>query len=94
MELRRAEPAFQIGAYVPAGQRGNLFAFLRELGDKCFLVAANLGGMRARLAIPRHLDVTGEVILATDARRVGSQISQYVNLEPNEGLIARVKPCE
>jgi alpha-glucosidase len=94
LALRRAEPALQVGGYVPAGQRGNLFAFLRELGETCFLIAVNLGSTRARLAIPRHLDVTGKVVLATDPRRVGGEISQYINLEPNEGLIARVKPCD
>jgi len=94
LALRRAEPALQIGEYVPAGQRGNLFAYLRELEDRCFLVAVNLGVTRARLAIPRHLDVTGEVVLATEPGRVGGQISQYINLEANEGLIARVKPCD
>jgi hypothetical protein len=71
-----------------------LFAFLRELGDKCFFIAVNLGETRARLAIPRHLDVTGEVVLATDPQRLGTEISQYINLGPNEGLIARVKPCD
>ncbi len=92
LELRRAEPALQIGGYVPAGQRGNLFAFVRELGDKSFLIAVNLGSTRARLAIPKHLDVTGEVVLSTDPQRLGGAISQYVNLGPNEGLIARLKP--
>ena len=94
LELRRAEPALQIGSYMPAGQKGNLFAFARELGDRCFLIAANLGPTRARLAIPRHLDVTGEVVLGTDPLRVGRTISQYINLGPNEGLIARIKPCD
>lgn len=94
LELRRAEPALQVGSYVPAGQRGNLFAFVRELGDKSFLIAVNLGSTRARLAIPKHLDVTGEVVLDTDPQRLGGAISQYVNLGPNEGLIARLKPSD
>jgi alpha-glucosidase len=94
LELRRAEPALQIGGYLPAGQRGNLFAFVRELGDKSFLIAVNLGSTRARLAIPKHLDVTGEVVLGTDPQRLGGTISQYVNLGPNEGLIARIKPSD
>lgn len=94
LELRRAEPALQIGGYLPAGQKGNVFAFVRELGDSCFLIAANLGSTRARLAIPKHLDVTGEVVLGTDPQRIGRTISQYINLGPNEGLIARIKPCD
>ncbi len=94
LELRRAEPALQVGSYVPAGQRGNLFAFVRELGDKSFLIAVNLGSTRARLAIPKHLDVTGEVVLDTDPQRLGGTINQYVNLGPNEGLIARLKPSD
>ncbi|MBP7053972.1 MAG: DUF3459 domain-containing protein [Phycisphaerae bacterium] len=94
IELRRREPALQIGSYVPAGQKGNLFAFVRELGDACFLIAANLGAMRARVAVPRHLDVTGEVVLGTDPKRVGGSIGEYINLGPNEGLIARVKPSD
>jgi len=94
LELRRREPALQTGAYLPAGQKKNLFAFVRELGDNGFLIAVNLASTRARLDIPKHLDVTGEVVLGTDPKRVGDQISQHVNLGPHEGLIARIKPCD
>lgn len=94
LSLRRAEPALQIGSYLPAGQRGNLFAFLRELDDVCFLIAVNLGAARARLTMPRHLDVTGKVVLATEPERIGAEISEHINLGPNEGLIARIKPCD
>ncbi|MBM4028723.1 MAG: DUF3459 domain-containing protein [Planctomycetes bacterium] len=94
LELRHKEPALQIGRYLPAGQRRNVFAFVREHDETTLLIAVNLGGTRARLEIPRHMDVVGEVILGTDPARVGGKVREYVELGPNEGLIARVHPSE
>ena len=52
LEFRQKEPALQIGRYLPAGQKRNVFAFVREHGETTLLIAANLGGTRARLASP------------------------------------------
>jgi alpha-glucosidase len=92
LQLRRQEPALEVGLYQPAGQRGNLFAFVREHQETSFLIAVNLGDSRGRLAVPRHLDVTGEIVLATHPERVGDKIRQHIELGPNEGIIARLKP--
>ena len=92
LELRRKEPALRIGRYLPAGQKGNLFAFVRDHGDTSFLVAANLGPNRARLPMPQHLDVTAEIVLSTGPERIGVKIGEYIDLKPNEGIIARLKP--
>jgi alpha-glucosidase len=94
LELRQKEPALQTGRYLPAGQKRNVFAFVRELGETTLLVAVNLGGTRARLAVPRHMDVTGAVILGTDPARVGGKIKEYLELGPDEGIIARVYPAD
>jgi alpha-glucosidase len=94
LKLRQEEPALQIGQYLPAGQKRNLFAFVREHGETTLLVAVNLGDTRASLAVPRHMDVTGEIILGTEPTRVGSKIKHDIELGPNEGIIARVYPSE
>ncbi len=94
LELRQKEPALQIGHYLPAGQKRNVFAFVREHGETTLLIAVNLGGTRARLAVPRHMDVTAEVILGTDPARVGGKIKEYIQLGPDEGIIARVYPAD
>ncbi|MCU0917660.1 MAG: alpha-amylase family glycosyl hydrolase [Planctomycetes bacterium] len=94
LELRRKEPALQIGAYLPAGQKRNVFAFVREHAETTLLIAVNLSDTRARLAVPRHMDITGEVIFGTDPARVGSKINDYIELAPDEGLIARTFPAD
>lgn len=48
------------------------------------MIAVNLGSTRAKLAIPRHLDVTARVVLATAPARIGNEINQYANLEPKK----------
>jgi alpha-glucosidase len=94
LELRQKEPALQIGGYLPAGQKRNVFAFVREHGETTLLIAVNLGSTRARLAVPRHMDVTAEIILGTDPARVGGKIKEYIQLGPDEGIIARVYPAD
>jgi len=94
LELRRKEPALQIGGYLPAGQKRNVFAFVREHGETTLLIAVNLGGTRARLAVPQHMDVTGQIILGTDPARVGGKIKEYIELSPDEGIIARIFPAD
>jgi len=94
LELRQKEPALQVGRYLPAGQKRNIFAFVREHGETTLLIAVNLGGTRARLAVPRHMDVTGEIILGTDPVRVGGKIKDYIELGPDEGIIARIYPAD
>jgi alpha-glucosidase len=94
LELRRKEPALQIGGYLPAGQKKNIFAFVREHEETTLLIAVNLGGTRARLAVPQHMDVTGEIILGTDPARVGGKIKEYIDLSPNEGVIARISAAD
>jgi alpha-glucosidase len=90
--LRQKEPALQTGFYEPAGQKGNSFAFIRELRDTSFLIAVNLGGTRTRLNVPRHLSVTGEIVLATHPERLGGTIAQWIELGSDEGIIARLRP--
>ena len=94
LELRQKEPALQMGRYLPAGQKRNVFAFVREHDETTLLVAVNLGGTRARLAVPQHMDVTGQIILGTDPTRVGGKIKEYIELGPDEGIIARVYPAD
>jgi alpha-glucosidase len=94
LELRRKEPALQIGHYLPAGQKRNLFAFVREHGETMLLIAVNLGATRARLTLPRHLDVIGEVILGTDPARVGGKIREHIELGPDEGIIVRTSAAD
>ena len=91
LALRQKEPALRIGSYQPAGQKGNLLAFVREHQDTSFLVAVNLAGSRSRLAMPRHLNAAGEVVFATDPQRIGARIKDQIKLGPDEGIVARMQ---
>ncbi len=88
LELRRQEPALQIGDYAPAGLDGNAFAFVREHADRCFLTAVNLGEAPARLRAARP--TRGTVVLATDRRREGERVEGDVQVAGNQGLLVRL----
>ena len=93
IELRQKEPALRIGRYLPTGQKRNLLAFIRDHNDASFLIAVNLGGSRARMEVPRHLDVTAEVVFGTRPERVGKTLGEYIDLDGHEGIIARLTPA-
>ena len=92
LQLRQEQPALQVGRYRPGGEHGNLLAFFREDEQTRLLVAVNFGGSGGELVIPRHMNVTGEIILSTQDGRVGDPVSHRIRLRPNEGIIAKVNP--
>jgi alpha-glucosidase len=86
LALRKSEPALSIGDYHHVPTEGNLLAYLREWGERQFLVVMNLCQQgctfgsefpiaRGRIAISTHLD------------RGGEKIEGSVTLRPDEGVI-------
>jgi alpha-glucosidase len=90
LKFRGDEPVMQIGRYRPAGEHANMLAFFREDEQTRFLVAVNLSDSGGTLAVPRHMNVAGRVVLGTESKRVGEKIDHRIRLEPNEGIIAKL----
>ena len=86
IDLRRAEPALEIGDYAPVEAEGDVLAFLRRHGDRQFLVALNLGGGSAQLDLATT-GIGGEVVISTEGDRDGEPVAGTVSLRPHEGVI-------
>jgi alpha-glucosidase len=94
IELRRGEPALEVGRFEPVAAEGDVLAYVRRArrGESDFLVALNLGGrphvLRRPAGSPR-----GTVAASTHLDREGETISGDVHLRGNEGLVIRLRPA-
>jgi alpha-glucosidase len=88
IDLRRSEPALEIGAYRGIEAQGDLLCYIRETPDRRFLIALNLGGN------PDSFDLDGAmhgtVVAATRYEREGALIKGRVELAGNEGIVVRL----
>jgi alpha-glucosidase len=87
IDLRRSEPALEIGAYKGMEAEGDLLCYIREVPGRRFLIALNLGGNVASLELNAGLQ--GRVVVGTDRDREGSPVKGRVELAGNEGIVAR-----
>jgi alpha-glucosidase len=85
IELRRAESALHVGSYVPVAATGDLLAYIREGGGRRFLVALNLGGQAATLAVGSL--GSGRITLSTHLDRAGEPVNGDLALRSDEGVI-------
>ena len=84
--LRQAEPALEIGDYLPVEAEGDVLAYLRRHGDRQFLVALNLGGGSAQLNLATT-GIGGEIVLSTEGGREQEAVAGTVMLRPHEGVV-------
>jgi alpha-glucosidase len=87
--LRRAEPALSVGGYAPAPAGGDLLAYTREADVRRLLVALNLGGRPASLALDDRS--RGRTLLSTHLDREGEPLSGALELRGDEGVIAELE---
>ena len=81
--LRRAEPALAVGAYAPVPASGHVLAYTREAGGRRLLVALNLGGRAASLALAGR----GRALLSTHLDREGERLEGALALRGDEGVV-------
>src|SRR5690606_25850104 len=87
--LRRAEPALGVGAYRPVVSDGDVLAYVRELdGAAQYLVALNLGPRPGLLPIANI--GSGQVVVATEARREGERVSRRLILAGDDAVVVRL----
>ncbi|MEK7248300.1 MAG: DUF3459 domain-containing protein, partial [Chloroflexota bacterium] len=87
IDLRRSEPALSVGSYTGVPADNNVLAFIREHEDARLLVALNLGGEPASLALGT---LAGSVVLTTRNDRTGERVDGTLELRSNEGVITRL----
>ncbi len=89
IELRRGEPALEVGRFEPVAAEGDVLAYLRRGGGD-FLVALNLGPHPHVLRRPA--DAPGGVVaVSTHLDREGEVVSGDVHLRGHEGLVIRLE---
>jgi alpha-glucosidase len=89
LELRRREPALNIGSYTAVPAQGNLLAYRRQSGGTRFLIVLNLGNEDAVLtgAVPAE-----KIELSTYLdREEGAPFEGRLELRPAEGVVVRLQ---
>jgi alpha-glucosidase len=90
LRMRRAEAAFNIGAWSLVTAAGKLLAYERWIDSSRFVVALNLGHETLDAALP--VIPGDEVVLSTHLDRSGpvsSEADGSIRLRPDEGIIVR-----
>ncbi|MEW5927607.1 MAG: alpha-amylase family glycosyl hydrolase [Gemmatimonadota bacterium] len=92
IDLRRGEPALEVGRYEPVAAEGDVLAYVRRArrGESDFLVALNLGPHPHVLRRPADAP-RGTVAVSTHLDREGETVSGDVRLRANEGLVIRLR---
>ena len=89
IQLRREQPALQIGSYAQVPMDGDLFAYRRRLDDNPqFLTILNFDHEPAifhSTAVPQH----GKIALSTHLDRKGEAFDGEVKLRADEGIVVK-----
>lgn len=92
IDLRRGEPALEVGRYLGVEAEGDVLAYLRRArgGESGFLVVLNLGPRAHVFHVPDDIGV-GTVALSTHLDREGEPVGRAVRLRPDEGVVIRLQ---
>jgi alpha-glucosidase len=85
LDLRRTEPALQVGEYVPYHIDGDAFGFIRDQDGRRFLIALNFGSSPATLPVDHG--IAGKVAIGTNRRREGERLEGEIELDGDEGIV-------
>ncbi len=90
IELRRGEPALEIGRYRGLDSTGDVLAYLRSgrQGEDDFVVLLNLGREPQSYTLPDELR-GGSVAVSTHLDRAAEEVEGEVQLRANEGIVIR-----
>lgn len=89
IDLRRVEPALEIGSYASVPASGDLLVYLREHDGTGFLIALNLGDKLDTLDLG-HSGPRGTVVVGTHRDREGEPIEDRISLRGNEGIVVKL----
>jgi alpha-glucosidase len=90
IELRRGEPALEVGSFEPVAAEGDVLAYIRRTStaEREFLVALNLSSHPDVLR--RSDSATGIIEFSTYLDRSGERLEANLQLRPDEGLLIRL----
>jgi alpha-glucosidase len=86
IDLRRREPALQIGRYRPRGVAGTVLAYEREDGGRRLLIVLNLSARPHNWSPTDDLPI-GRILLSTRPNRPDNHVVGTVELTADEGVV-------
>jgi alpha-glucosidase len=86
IRLRRDEPAFRSGKYLPCAERGDVLAYQRCGPGRRFHVALNLGPEEQRASLPAN----GKILISTVPDR-DDRTGRQLTLSPHEGVVVELE---
>ena len=86
IQLRRAEPALNMGTYRPIMATEDMLVYTREAGSRRFLVALNLSGQPVLLQCAGRFP-SGIIMISASLDREGERLTEPVAIRPDEGLV-------
>ena len=92
IDLRRGEPALEVGRFQTLEADGDVLAYLRRArsGECSFLVVLNLGPRPHVFRLPDGIGV-GTVSVSTRLDREGDPVARELRLRPDEGVVVRLQ---
>ncbi|HEX6909042.1 MAG TPA: alpha-amylase family glycosyl hydrolase [Longimicrobium sp.] len=92
LDLRRGEPALEVGRFVGVEAEGDVLAYVRRAraGESDFLVVLNLGPRPHVFRVPDEVG-PGTVALSTHLDREADPVGRDVRLRPDEGVVIRLQ---
>ena len=89
IQLRRNEPALNVGNYRSVYSDKQLIAYAREAGTNRFLIVLNLSHRPCFFRPDAYL-FSGKIQLSTEPEREGESVSDALTLGGDEGVIVRL----
>ncbi|HEY0305638.1 MAG TPA: alpha-amylase family glycosyl hydrolase [Longimicrobiales bacterium] len=88
IELRRGEPALEVGDIKPVDTDGDMLGFVRHTSANAddFLVLLNLSGSPHHFSWPTE----GTIALSTHLDRYGEEVNEVIAVRAHEGVVVRL----
>ena len=86
IRLRREHDALRVGSFIPLASDPHGFAFARQYGNSCLLIALNLSAQPISLLSNRALS-KGTIVLSTNGDRTDALSTESIDLRANEAIV-------
>ncbi len=90
LEIRKQEPALQVGDYNPVYSDNQMIAYTRQKDGITFLILLNFSH-RPCYFKPKQSVYKGEVIISTETERQGNFVEGIITLSGDEGVLIKLE---
>lgn len=88
LDLRRQEPALQLGEFVPLGLTGEMMVYKRVFNNEEYMIAINFGKQKA--CFKPDFSFTGIIKIATEKEQEGKELEGAIEVGGEEALVVKL----